>query len=158
MSTGEEKQRKKHPVLGLVLGLLGIAAAGFAIVSGAAGGAVALALGAAALILGMNIRNAGGSGTGAMMSGILAIILAVALTLAAVNSVNTLKKKAADSGAAPLLSKYTDMPYFGILGVAMRIPGDEESQKELQAEMDLLKELDRQNAEKNAAATAEPAQ
>ena len=130
-----------HPVLGIVLGILGILAALLlCIFAGVIGGAVAGLLGLTAVLLGLAARK-GGKGIGAIVLGILAIVLAVALT---VSSVTLFKGVQAEAGKyaeeAPLVVKCLEKPEFGFVGMIMNLPKDEGSLEELTKQFNLIKE------------------
>ena len=77
---------KAHPILGIVLGLLGIAAAlALCLFTGMIGGMIAGALGFSAFLLGVSARRSN-KGSGAIAAGALAIGLAVLLTVGSVNT------------------------------------------------------------------------
>lgn len=128
-----------HPVLGAVLGIVGIVIALLAtLVFGAAAGGLALLLGITATALGFAARR-GGRGIGAIIAGILAVVLAVTMTFATVNAFRDLKQRADARGEFPLVSKYFDNPYLGIFGVALRIQNNEGTLQNLIDEMNALR-------------------
>ena len=135
-----EYRKTGHPILGVILGLLGIAAAIFlAMLAGVIGGGIAIAFGLAALLIGISGRKKGGKGIGAIIVGALAILLAVALTATTVGSLKEMHQKAVESGNAPLVAKYAENPYLGLLGVALKLPNDEGTLQELTDQLNLLK-------------------
>ena len=68
MSIYEKNYKSGHPVAGIILGVLGIAAALFlCLLTGVIGGAVAGILGVLALVLGFKARS-GGRGIGAIIA------------------------------------------------------------------------------------------
>ena len=110
-----------HPILGVILGLLGIAAAVLlAYLTGVIGGGIALLFGVIALILGIKSRK-GGRGIAAIVAGLLAVVLAVIMTFTGVATVQTL----------------------------INIPKDEGSLEQLTAEMDALKLTENANGSQN---------
>ena len=121
----EVSYKTSHPILGVVLGVIGIVAAiVLAFLTGVIGGGISLAFGLAALILGiLAVRDANG-GVGAIITGVLAIVLSLLLTGAAMTSVKMLRDHAHDSGNAPLVEQYSNQPQFGILGVVYKIASD----------------------------------
>ena len=128
-----------HPILGVILGLLGIAAAVLlAFLTGVIGGGIALLFGVIALILGFKSRK-GGRGVPAIVAGLLAIVLAAVMTFTGVATVQTLRDKAIASKPDSLVAKYADKPYLGVLGIVINMPKDEGSIEELTAELDTLK-------------------
>lgn len=131
-------EKTGHPILGVILGLLGIAAAVLlAFITGVIGGGLAAILGLAALLLGIQALK-GGRGIPAMLAGIVAIALAVIMTYSAISSVNLIKEKALQNEATPLVAKYADKPYLGILGIIINMPKDEGSIQELVDQINLL--------------------
>jgi len=82
-------------IFGIVLGVLGIIAAAFAtLMGGWIGGAFAILLGVAALALGFACRKKGGrGGMGAIVTGVIGVILAVALIFTTQNMMVELKSK-----------------------------------------------------------------
>ena len=135
-----EYRKTGHPILGVILGLLGIAAAIFlAMLAGVIGGGIAVAFGLAALLIGISGRKKGGKGIGAIIVGALAILLAVALTATTVSGLKEMHQKAVESGNAPLVAKYAENPYLGLLGVALKLPNDEGTLQELTDQLNLLK-------------------
>ena len=138
-----------HPILGVILGLLGIAAAVLlAYLTGVIGGGVALLFGVIALILGIKSRK-GGRGIAAIVAGLLAVVLAVIMTFTGVATVQTLRDKAIASKPDSLVAKYADKPYLGVLGIVINIPKDEGSLEQLTAEMDALKLTENANGSQN---------
>ena len=128
-----------RPVLGLVLGILGILCALFlAFLTGVIGGGIALVLGLAALLLGIFASKSGSRGVGAIVTGAIAIFLAVIITIVSVSTFSTLQSKAAESGNTPLMAKYLGRPELGFIGLLMSIPSDEGSANELVEELNYL--------------------
>lgn len=108
-----------------------------AFLTGVIGGGLAVILGLAALLLGIQALK-GGRGIPAMLAGIIAIALAVIMTFSAVASFTHIKELAQQNEATPLVAKYADKPYLGILGIALNIPNDEGSLQELTDQINLL--------------------
>ena len=135
-----ETIKKGHPVLAVILGILGILAALLlCLLTGVIGGAIAGVLGLGALLIGILGKKGGGKGIGGIVTGILAILLAVVLTASSIASLNLMREKAAEAGTAPLIEKYLDDPTMGLLGVALKIPQDEGSLEELTQQLNTLK-------------------
>ena len=110
-----------HPVLGIVLGIIGIVLSFSAFLFGVIGGGVAALLGVLAVVIGVLARK-GGRGTGAIVAGILAIILAVVMTRSSINLYQALHEKALEhTDIAPLMAKSTDKPYTGLIGIVMQL-------------------------------------
>lgn len=112
----EQSQKGGHPVLGIVLGVIGIVIAmlmGF--VTGVIAGGFALLLGTLAVILGMQARKTG-RGMGAIITGIIAVMTAVMMTMSAVSVIGTLKQEAVKAGTAPLVVQCADYPWLGLTG------------------------------------------
>ena len=139
MSTYEKKSG--HPVLGLILGILGIVVALLlCLISGVIGGAVAGVLGLAALLIGILGKKGGGKGIGAIIAGVLAVLLAVVMTISTVDAMKQWKQKAEQTGEAPLLVKYLDKPELGLLGIIVNMPKDEGSVQDLMDELEKLRQ------------------
>ena len=135
-------EKKGHPVLGIVLGILGIAAALFlCLLTGWIGGAVALIFGVIALLLGIFAVKGGkkGGGIGSIVVGVLAIILAVAMTFTTIGGLTEMKKLAT-AEETPLMAKYMDNPSLGFLGIVLNIGKDLEG-KDQAAQDDLANKL-----------------
>ena len=95
-----------HPVLAVVLGILGILIALFA-----------------TLLTGI---------IGGIVTGALAIILAIAMTVSSVRVYQTMKDKAAEyADEFPLVVKTLDNPSLGMIGMLTNMPKDESSSQEL---------------------------
>ena len=141
MSTYEYEERKTgHPVVGLILGLLGIAAALLLVMlTGVIGAAIAGALGLIALILGIGARKTG-KGLGAIITGVLAILLAVGLFAGTTKMMTMLKDEAVKTGKAPMVEKFMDKPYLGFLGMIMNMPTNEADVDELVRQIKSLTE------------------
>ena len=111
-----------HPVAGIVLGICGIAVALLTtLLFGVIAGAVAGVLGIIALLLGVSARRRSSRGMGAIVSGVLALVLAVTLSFSTVGMMNYVRDTAAASGVAPNLAKHLGNPYFGMTGVVTSI-------------------------------------
>ena len=135
---------KPHHVLGLVLGILGIIIAlALALWTGVIGGGIALVLGVIGLILGVKARKHH-KGIGAIITGALAILLAIFMTVTAIGTVGALREQAVKTDRTPLLAKYTDSPYLGLLGVALKAANDGAgSVEQLNKEMEFLNSLEK---------------
>ncbi|MBR2662603.1 MAG: DUF308 domain-containing protein [Clostridia bacterium] len=142
MSNVNVNNKAGHPVIGILLGIAGIAVAFLmTLLFGVAAGAVAGILGIGAALLGILARRNGGRGMGAIVAGALAIVLAFTMTVASVNTLKTMKNIAETSGVAPTFAKYMENPYTGIAGIAANAAksGDtDEVVKTIQKEMDDL--------------------
>ena len=136
-----EYTKKGHPVLGVILGILGIVAALLLFFFvGVVGGIIAGLLGLAAVLIGLSARKHG-KGTAAVVTGILAIILAVFLTLQSVSFYTGIRDKAEKyAEEAPLVVKYLDNPYLGLMGIIMNLPQDEGTAQELVDQLNLIRE------------------
>ena len=135
-------EKKGHLVLGIVLGILGIAAALFlCLLTGWIGGGVALIFGVIALLLGIFAVKGGkkGGGIGSIVVGVLAIILAVAMTFTTIGGLTEMKKLAT-AEETPLMAKYMDNPSLGFLGIVLNIGKDLEG-KDQEAQDDLANKL-----------------
>ncbi len=149
MSSYENSYEKKgHPVLGIVLGILGLLiGAMLPLLTGVIGGAIGLVLGILGVVLGILARRSG-KGIASIVIGALAVIVALAVTMASVNTMKAMKEEAQTSGVAPLIAEYSDNPYLGFLGIASKLPQDEASLQQLQEEFNKLNEI--MNTKNNA--------
>ena len=159
MSTVNTEIRVKtgHPVVGIVLGIVGIAVALLTtLLFGVIAGAVAAALGLGAALLGFSARKKGNRGIGAIVAGALALVLAVTMTLASVGMMKNLKATADASGVAPTFARYMDNPYLGLSSVAANAINDSKNPdavKKIQGELEALRNYVADN-QKPAAETA----
>ena len=146
MSTYETKGNKiGHPVLGVVLAILGIGiAVMFTLLFGVIAGAAAAILGIAGILLGVGARK-GGRGVGAIVTGSLAVLAAVVMMFTTVTAMNMLHKAALETGKAPIFSECFESPYLGLSSVYFKIGGDEAKMKALTDELDALKGYTAQN-------------
>ena len=144
MSTVNVNNKVGHPVAGIVLGILGIAVALLmTLLFGVIAGAVAGILGIVAALLGYSAHKRGNRGVGAIVAGVLALVLAVSLTFTSANLLKTMKDTAVSSGVAPHFAKYMDNPYLGIAGMAANAVEDMKGNdtdvlKTLQGELEAL--------------------
>ena len=144
MSTVIVNNKVGHPVAGIVLGILGIAVALLmTLLFGVIAGAVAGILGIVAALLGYSAHKRGNRGVGAIVAGVLALVLAVSLTFTSANLLKTMKDTAVSSGVAPNFARYMDNPYLGIAGVAANAVEDMKGKdtdvfKTLQGELEAL--------------------
>ncbi len=163
MSTENAIIKNGHPVAGIILGIMGIAMALlmtllFGVIAGAAAGV----LGIAAALLGLTARrNDGQRGVGAVVAGVLAVVLAVTMTFTSVNTMKHLRDTAAASGVAPTFTRYMDNPYLGLSSVVMNAvndKNDKEAVRTIESELDALNryvaDSEKAAAEKAAAETA----
>ena len=139
MSTYENKNKVGHPVLGIVLAILGIGIAVlFTLLFGVIAGAAATILGIAAILLGVGARK-GGRGIGAIVTGGIAIAAAIAMMFTTVTAMNMMHKAALDTGKAPVFAECFESPYLGLSSVIYKVAGDEAKTKALMDEMEALK-------------------
>ena len=144
MSTVNESSKAGHPVAGIVLGILGIAVALLmTLMFGVIAGAVAGVLGIGAALLGYSAHKRGNRGVGAIVSGVLALVLAVSMTFTTMGMMKHLKATADASGVAPNFARYMDNPYLGLAGVAANAVEDMKGNdtdvvKTLQGELEAL--------------------
>ena len=133
-----------HPVAGIILGIVGIALALLmTLMFGVIAGVVAAVLGIGAALLGISARKKGGRGVGAIVAGVLALVMAVSMTFTSANLLKTMKNTAVSSGVAPTFAKYMDNPYLGLAGVAANAAEDIKTNgtdvtKTLQSELEAL--------------------
>ena len=138
MDITEKTSKAGHPVLGIVLGVFGIVTAMLlGIVTGVIGGGLALLLGALAVILGLSARKAG-RGMGAIITGIIAVMTAVTMTMSAVNIIGTIKQEAVKKGNTPLVVQCADYPYLGLTGFIRRAAEKGVDPEELGKQLNLL--------------------
>jgi hypothetical protein len=137
----ETRMKSGHPVLGIVLGLMGIGIAlTLTIFTGVVGGGVALLMGLAALILGVKASK-GGARIGSILVGVVAMLLAAVMTVTSVGAVSLLRDTALKNNPDSLVAKYTDKPYMGFLGMAINVSkSDEDSVEALMAEFQALQD------------------
>ena len=159
MSTVNMNNKVGHPVAGIVLGILGIAVALLmTLMFGVIAGAVAGVLGIGAVLLGYSAHKRGNRGAGAIVAGVLALVLAVSMTFTTVGMMKHLKATADASGVAPNFARYMDNPYLGLAGVAANAVEDMKGNdtdvvKTLQGELEALNRYAANN-EKPAAENA----
>ena len=131
-----------HPVLGAVLGIIGILASfPAAMLFGVIGGGVCALLGLIAIILGAKAKRGGRKGGAAVVFGVIAIVLAALMTCMVVVGIKGMQQKAAETGTAPLIEKYADDPYLGIMGILNKIPKDEATFDQLMEQLNQLNSL-----------------
>ena len=139
MSTYENKNKVGHPVLGIVLAILGIGiAVTLTLLFGIIAGAAAAILGTVAILLGVGARK-GGRGIGAIVTGSVAIVAAVVMMFTTVTAMNMMHKAALDTGKAPVFAECFESPYLGLSSVIYKVAGDEAKTKALMDEMEALK-------------------
>ena len=138
----EYKAKIGHPVLGIVLGFLGIAAAILlTFATGVIGGGIALLLGLIGMILGISAKKKGGKGVGAIVVGVICVIMAVVLTFTTVAGMAGLRDKARELKPDSIFAKYAENPYMGAIGIFLNMPQDEASMEALQQELQELQAL-----------------
>ena len=119
MSNVNVNTKVGHPVVGILLGIAGIAVALLmTLLFGVIAGVVSGVLGIGAVLLGYFARKKGTRGMGAIVTGTLAIVLAISMTFASAGILKTMKDVAVQSGVAPTFAKYMEDPYLGIAGMA----------------------------------------
>ena len=139
MNTYENKIKVGHPVLGVVLAILGIGMAVlFTLLFGVIAGAAATVLGIVAILLGVGARK-GGRGIGAIVTGSVAIVAAVVMMFTTVTAMNMMHRAALETGKAPIFAECFESPYLGLSSVIYKVAGDEAKTKALMDEMEALK-------------------
>ena len=139
MSTNENKNKIGHPVLGIVLAVLGIGIAVlFTLLFGIIAGAAAAILGIVGILLGVGARK-GGRGIGAIVTGSVAVLAAVVMMFTTVSAMNLMHKAALETGKAPVFAECFESPYLGLSSVIYKVAGDEAKTKALMDEMEALK-------------------
>ena len=134
-----------HPIAGIILAILGMAAAIFLpLLAGLIGGGVAAVFGLLAILFGALAIKGGrkGGGITSIIAGVLAVILAVTMTMGSIEVLNKAKQQAKDNPNTPLLAKYLDNPNLGLIGIFNAIPKDETAAgadfEALRKEIDIL--------------------
>ena len=157
MSTVNGSSKVGHPVAGIVLGILGISVALLmTLLFGVIAGAVAGILGITAALLGFSAHKRGSRGTGAIVAGVLSLVLAVSMTFTSVGMMKHLKAAADASGVAPTFARYMDNRYLGLSSVvanAVKDSKDPDALKTVQGELEALNKYVA-HAEKPAAENA----
>ena len=142
MSTVNVNNQAGHPVAGIVLGILGISVALLmTLLFGVIAGAVAGVLGIGAALLGISAHKRGNRGAGAIVAGVLALVLAVSMTFTTVGMMKHLKATADASGVAPNFARYMDNPYPGLSSVVANAVNDSKNPdavKTIQGELEAL--------------------
>ena len=139
MSTNENKMKIGHPVLGIVLAVLGIGIAVlFTLLFGVIAGGAAALLGIIAIVLGGGARK-GGRGLGAIVTGSVAIVVAIGMMFTTVSAMNLMHKAALETGKAPVFAECFESPYMGISSIYFKIAGDEAKMKAVTEELETLK-------------------
>ncbi len=139
MSTNENTNKIGHPVLGIVLSILGIGIAVlFTLLFGIIAGAAAAILGIVGILLGVGARK-GGRGIGAIVTGSVAVLAAVVMMFTTVSAMNLMHKAALETGKAPVFAECFESPYLGLSSVIYKVAGDEAKTKALMDEMEALK-------------------
>ena len=145
MSTNENTNKIGHPVLGIVLAVLGIGIAVlFTLLFGVIAGAAAAILGIVGILLGVGARK-GGRGIGAIVTGSVAVLAAVVMMFTTVSAMNLMHKAALETGKAPVFAECFESPYLGLSSVIYKVAGDEAKTKALMDEMEALKGYTAQN-------------
>ena len=159
MSNVNVNTKVGHPVVGILLGIAGIAVALLmTLLFGVIAGVVSGVLGIGAVLLGYFARKKGTRGMGAIVTGTLAIVLAISMTFASAGILKTMKDVAVQSGVAPTFAKYMEDPYLGIAGMAAnaaKYGNTDESMKTMQKEMDALKDYMAKNDNAKTEKTAD---
>ncbi len=157
-------EKKGHPILGIVLAVIGIMVAlVLTLLTGVIGGAVAGVLGLVALLLGVFAVKGGKKlgGIVSILAGVMAVILAVTMTLGTISVLDDAKKKAQNNPDTPMVAKYLDNTSLGLMGILLKIPKNEgEATADLEAlkkELDILKAVDETAATATEAPAAEEA-
>ena len=134
-----------HPILGVVLAILGIGiAVTLTLLFGVIAAGAAVVLGTVGILLGVGARK-GGHGVGAIVTGSIAVLAAVVMMFTTVTAMNMMHKAAVESGKAPIFAECFDTPYLGLSSVIFKVGGDEAKMKALVDEMEALKGYTAQN-------------
>lgn len=129
-----------HPVLGIVLGIIGILVALCAtFLFGAYGGGIALLLGVIAIVIGISAHKKGGKGKGAIIIGVIAVVLACAMTFGIYSTFKSIREQAVKAESAPLVEKYLDKPWLGFYGIIDNLSkASQEEQQEFSNQLNQL--------------------
>ena len=151
------EKKAGHPILAIILGILGILIALLlTLLLGVVAGAIAGILGLAALLIGLVGVRKGGRGTGGIIVGALAIILAVAMSVTTVSLFTKIQTEAAKyTDEAPLVAKSLDKPALGILGMLLNMK-DEGTAQEMIDQFKLIEDKLKVETDSNAKATEAP--
>ena len=79
---------------------------------------------------------------GAIVAGVMAVILAVTMTFSTVTILTGMKQTAQAAGIAPTFAKCMDNPYMGVAGIAanaMKVQNETDAVKTIQGEMEALR-------------------
>ena len=138
MSSRPIQGKAGHPVLGVVLAVIGILIAMFfGLMSGVIGGGLALLFGLAGLLLGVSAHKKSSRGMGAIITGIIAIVTAVWMTFTAYNLVSAIQRNAREAGA-PLMEQYASEPLYGIFGIISNAAEDNADSTALQEQLTFM--------------------
>ena len=154
------EKKAGHPILAIILGILGILIALLlTLLLGVVAGAIAGILGLAALLIGLVGVRKGGRGIGGIVVGALAIILAVAMTMTTVSLFTKIQTEAEKyTDEAPLVAKTLDKPALGMLGMLINLPKDEGSAQEVIDQFKLIEDKLKIQTDSDAKATEAPAE
>ena len=112
-----ETQAKKHSVGGIIFLILSILlAATSPLFFGVIGGGAAVLFAIIAMIFAFSRLKKGGKGKGVVIVSVLSIVLAVIMTITSVSTYKKLHEAALSTGKTPLVAKYLDNPYMGMIG------------------------------------------
>ncbi len=122
--TKEKKTGRRFPRLALVLGLIGLLiATACCIFTGVLGGIIAIAFGAAAVVLGiMAMIGSTGKGVGGIISGGLAIGFSLIFTSTTLSMTEVVHQQAIVAGE-PKVAEYADTK-LGLVGIFMNANRD----------------------------------
>ena len=146
MSLYAKEKSTGHSVLGAILGLIGILLALVLVyLTGVIGAAISVVLGVIALALGIQARR-GGRGWGAIILGVLSILMAAVMLVVTVSALQLMRERAAELGNAPLVVKYLNKPYLGLTGMVVDAAQDASEDpsiaEQLREQMDLVTQSD----------------
>ena len=144
MSNNENKKFRSG--WGILLGVLGILVAFLCgLLFGLPGGIVAGVLGLAAVVIGIIAMKKGSRGMGALIAGILAIVLAYSVTSFTGNLIEELQSKAKQyAEEAPLVAKYIGdaKTNNGLYGIFANIPKNEADVQQFSDELSKLLKIE----------------
>lgn len=143
-----ETQPKKHSVGGIIFVIISIIlAATSPLFFGVIGGGAAVLFAIIAMIFAFSRLKKGGKGKGVVIVSVLSIVLAVIMTITSVSTYKKLHEAALSTGKTPLVAKYLDNPYMGMIGfISNATKSENVDLEQLQDEINYLTELEKAQA------------
>ena len=142
-----ETQAKKHSVGGIIFLILSILLAATSPLFFGVIGGVAVLFAIIAMIFAFSRLKKGGKGKGVVIVSVLSIVLAVIMTITSVSTYKKLHEAALSTGKTPLVAKYLDNPYMGMIGfISNATKSENVDLEQLQDEINYLTELEKAQA------------